>query len=113
MAPTPGGSLVRVARKRSAPCKPAPSMGGPSPNGAHWSILKGRAHLAFVRPQTSDLGLLLTARRSHIHMRKFALALSLCSSVVLFAADTATERLSDTAITPVQICACEYVTSSR
>ena len=29
-------------------------------------------------------------------MRKFALALSLCSSVVLFAADTATERLSDT-----------------
>jgi lipid-binding SYLF domain-containing protein len=29
-------------------------------------------------------------------MRKFALALSLCSSVVLFAADTAKERLSDT-----------------
>jgi len=28
-------------------------------------------------------------------MRKFALALSLCSSVVLFAADTAQERLSD------------------
>ena len=28
-------------------------------------------------------------------MKKFALALSLCSSVVLFAADTAQERLSD------------------
>src|SRR5664279_3052370 len=40
-----------------------------------------------------DLELLLIDARSL--MRKFALALSLCSSVVLFAADTAQERLSD------------------
>src|ERR1035438_7634827 len=41
--------------------------------------------------RTSDCSQSIT--RSH--MRKFALALSLCSSVVLFAADTAQERLSD------------------
>src|SRR5450759_4693315 len=40
-----------------------------------------------------DLELLPIDARSL--MRKFALALSLCSSVVLFAADTAQERLSD------------------
>ena len=67
----------------------------PVPREQMEEILKG-APDSLVCPLTSGLGLLHSERRSLIQMRKFALALSLCSSVVLFAADTARERLSDT-----------------